>query len=196
MNSNFFDSNNYFIDEKVNFFKFENCYKVFNDKGSEIGSINQKISIGQKLLRLLLNKNMLPFQLEIKDSKGNLQTSISRGWTFFMSTIIIDDSKGINIGSIKQKFKLFKPTFKIYNKSGQLVAVITGDWKAWDFQIKDAYDRQIGTISKKWNGAMKEIFTSADKYNVDLNSSYTDISNKMTILSSAITIDMVLKESK
>jgi len=196
MNSNFFESNSYFIDEKVNYFKFENCYKVFNDKGNEIGSVNQKISIGQKLLRLLLNKNMLPFQLEIKDSNGNLQTSISRGWTFFMSTITIDDSKGNTIGSIKQKFKLFKPTFKIYNKSEQLVAVITGDWKAWNFKINDSYDKQIGTISKKWNGAMKEIFTSADKYNVDLNSGYTDVSNKMAILSSAITIDMVLKESK
>lgn len=196
MNSNFFDSNSYFIDEKVNYFKFENCYKVFNNKGNEIGSVNQQISVRQKLLRLLLNKNMLPFQLEIKDSTGNLQTSISRGWTFFMSTITIDDSKGNTIGSIKQKFKLFKPTFKIYNKSEQLVAVITGDWKAWNFQINDSYNKQIGTISKKWNGAMKEIFTTADKYNVDLNSGYTDVSNKMAILSSAITIDMVLKESK
>ena len=124
MNSNFFDSNSYFIDEKVNFFKFENCYKVFNNKGNEIGSVNQKISTGQKILRLLLNKNMLPFQLEIKDSNGNLQSSISRGWTFFMSKIIINDSNGNNIGSIKQKFKLFKPTFRIYNKSEQLVSVI------------------------------------------------------------------------
>lgn len=196
MNSNFFDSNSYFIDEKVNYFKFENCYKVFNNKGNEIGSVNQKLSLGQKALRLLLNKNMLPFQLEIKDSKGNLQTTISRGWTFFMSTILIDDSNGNNIGSIKQKFKFFKPTFKIYNKSEQLVAVITGDWKAWNFQINDASDKQIGTISKKWNGAMKEIFTTADKYNVDINAGYTDVSNKMAILSSAITIDMVLKESK
>ena len=196
MNSNFFESNSYFIDEKVNYFKFENSYKVFNNKGNEIGSVNQKLSLGQKSLRLLLNKNMLPFQLEIKDAKGNLQTSISRGWTFFMSTILIDDSNGNNIGSIKQKFKLFKPTFKIYDKSEQLVAVITGDWKAWNFQIKDSNDKQIGTINKKWNGAMKEIFTTADKYNVDLNSEYTDVSNKMAILSSAITIDMVLKESK
>lgn len=196
MNSNFFESDSYFIDEKVNYFKFENCYKVFNNKGTEIGSVNQKISTGQKLLRLLLNKNMLPFQLEIKDAKGNLQTSISRGWTFFMSTITIDDSKGNNIGCIKQKFKFFKPTFKIYNKSEQLVAVITGDWKAWNFQINDSYDKQIGTISKKWNGAMKEIFTTADKYNVDLNSGFTNVSNKMAILSGAITIDMVLKESK
>lgn len=196
MNSNFFDSNSYFIDEKVNYFKFENCYKVFNDKGNEIGSVNQKISTGQKFLRLLLNKNMLPFQLEIKDSSGNLQASISRGWTFFMSTIIINDSKGNHIGSIKQKFKLFKPTFKIYGKSEQIIAVITGDWKAWNFQINDSYDKEIGTISKKWNGAMKEIFTTADKYNVNLNSGFTDSSNKIAILSGAITIDMVLKESK
>jgi|TARA_B110000908_G_C10214969_1_gene432313 uncharacterized protein YxjI len=196
MNSNFFDSNSYFIDEKVNFFKFENCYKVFNDKGNEIGSVNQKISTGQKILRLLLNKNMLPFQLEIKDSNGNLQSSISRGWTFFMSKIIINDSNGNNIGSIKQKFKLFKPTFRIYNKSEQLVSVITGDWKAWNFKINDSKDKQIGTISKKWNGAMKEIFTTADKYNVDINQEFTDTTNKIAILSGAITIDMVLKESK
>ena len=196
MNSNFFDSNSYFIDEKVNFFKFENCYKVFNDKGNEIGSVNQKISTGQKILRLLLNKNMLPFQLEIKDSNGNLQSSISRGWTFFMSKIIINDSNGNNIGSIKQKFKLFKPTFRIYNKSEQLVSVITGDWKAWNFKINDSKDKQIGTISKKWNGAMKEIFTTADKYNVDINQEFNDTTNKIAILSGAITIDMVLKESK
>ena len=196
MNSNFFDANNYFIDEKVNYFKFENVYKVFNDKGNEIGSVNQKLSTGQKFLRLLIHKSMLPFLLEIKDVNGNLQTSISRGWTWFMSTIIIDDSKGNNIGSIQQKFKLFKPTFTIYNKFGQLIAVITGDWKAWEFQIKDANDKQIGTISKKWNGIMKEVFTTADKYNVDLNAGYTDVSNKMAILSGAVTIDMVLKERK
>lgn len=196
MESNFFEPNSYFIDEKVNYFKFENSYKVFNNKGNEIGSVNQKLTLGQKALRLLLNKNMLPFLLEIKDSKGNIQTSISRGWTFFMSKIIINDSRGNNIGSIKQKFKLFKPTFKIYNKSEQLVAVITGDWKAWNFKINDSYEKQIGTINKKWNGAMKEVFTSADKYHVDINSNTIDISNKMAILSSAITIDMVLKESK
>ncbi|ARV13865.1 LURP-one-related/scramblase family protein [Polaribacter sp. SA4-12] len=195
MSSNFFESNSYFIDEKVNYFKFENAYKVFNNKGNEIGSVTQKLSLGQKALRLLLNKNMLPFQLAIKDKSGNLQTTISRGWTFFMSTILIDDSKGNNIGSIKQKFKLFKPTFKIYNKSKQLVAVITGDWKAWNFKINDASKKQIGTINKKWNGAMKEIFTSADKYNVDLIPGYTNVSNKMAILSSAITIDMILKEN-
>jgi hypothetical protein len=77
-----------------------------------------------------------------------------------------------------------------------LVSVITGDWKAWNFKINDSKDKQIGTISKKWNGAMKEIFTTADKYNVDINQEFNDTTNKIAILSGAITIDMVLKESK
>jgi uncharacterized protein YxjI len=196
MRTIFFESNEYFIDEKVNFFKFENCYKIYNDKGEDIGLIKQKISAGHKFLRLLLNKAMLPFLLEIENSNGEIEASISRGWTFFMSKITIKNAQGIKVGSINQKFKLFKPTFKIFNSSEMLIAEITGDWKAWDFKINDSYNNQIGTISKKWAGVMKEVFTSADKYNVKINSNYSNLENKIAIVSCAITIDMVLKESK
>jgi len=196
MSSSFFDLKTYFIDENINIFKFKNCYKVFNDKGNEVGSVNQTLTSGEKAIRLLLNKTMLPFQLEIKDASGNLQATISRGWTFFMSTIRIDDAKGNTIGSIKQKFKLLKPTFKIYNTSEELLAVITADIKAWNFEIKDASEKQIGIITKKWNGPLREIFTTADKYKVDLNKDFTDESNKIIILATAITIDIVWKESR
>jgi len=193
MKTNFFESNNYFIDEKVN---FENCYKIYNEKGENIGAIKQKLSVGQKILRLLLKKAMLPFLLEIKNSDDQLEASISRGWTFFMSKITVKNAQGNIIGTIKQKFKLFKPTFKIFNPSEVLIAEINGDWKAWNFKIIDTSNNQIGTISKKWAGAMQEIFTSADKYNVNIESKYSNMENKIAILSGAITIDMVLKESK
>lgn len=196
MKPNFFESNNFFIDEKVNFFKFENCYQIYNDKGENIGAINQKLTVGQKMLRILLNKAMLPFLFEIKNNDGILEASISRGWTFFMSAITIKNSQDVIIGTIKQKFKLFKPTFKIFNSSEILIAEISGDWKAWNFKIIDNSNNQIGTISKKWAGAMKEIFTSADKYNVNIEPNYSNMENKIAILTGAITIDMVLKESK
>lgn len=196
MNSNFFESNSYFIDENVNFFKFENSYKIYNDKGEHIGAIKQKLSVGQKILRLLVKKAILPFVLEIKNSDDRLEASISRGWTFFMSKITIKNPHGQVIGIIKQKFKFFKPTFKIYNASEELLAEINGDWKAWNFVISDSSANQIGSISKKWAGAMQEIFTSADKYNVTIEENYSNKANKIAILSGAITIDMVLKESK
>ena len=196
MTSNFFDGQNYFIDEKVNLFQFENQYKVFNDKGINIGSINQKLTTGQKVLRLLLNKAMLPFKLEIKDSNGMLIASISRDWTFWMSKIIIKSGDDKEIGSVRQKFKLFKPTFNIFNHEGSQVAQITGDWKAWNFTINNESGAPIGTITKKWAGIAKEIFTTADKYFVNIDPSYSNMVNKVIIISSAITIDMVLKESK
>jgi uncharacterized protein YxjI len=196
MNSNFFETNSFFIDEKVNILKFENCYQVFNEKGEKIGSINQKLSLGQKLLRLLINKAMLPFKLEIKDANDNLISSINRGWNFFLSNITVKDSKDVTIGFIKQKFSFLKPTFKIFDTSENLLAVINGDWKAWDFAIKNAEDHTIGTINKKWAGAMKEIFTTADKYNVKIDSAFSNQMVKIIVVSGAITIDMVLKERK
>ncbi|RZL40569.1 MAG: scramblase, partial [Pedobacter sp.] len=80
--------------------------------------------------------------------------------------------------------------------TGENIAQITGDWKAWNFDIKNPAGQEMGKISKKWAGAMKEIFTTADKYNVSIDPSYAENNNKVAIVATAITIDMVLKESK
>lgn len=195
MEKSFFENSYFFIDEKVNFLKFENEYKVFNDKGQQIGAVNQQLSGGQKVLRMLLNKAMLPFKLNICDHNGQVLVSIKRGWTFFTSKITIENKNQQVLGMIQQKFS-FKPKFKILNTSSQIVGLIKGDWKAWNFSILDNSESEIGTISKKWAGIAKEFFTSADKYMVQINPDYTHEMNKIIILSAAITIDMVLKESK
>ncbi|MEO8254818.1 MAG: phospholipid scramblase-related protein, partial [Flavobacterium sp.] len=124
------------------------------------------------------------------------QVSIQRGWTFWMSNISILDPNNRIIGSIKQKFKFFKPTFIIEDASGRTIAKITGDWKAWDFKINDVNENAIGTINKKWGGVMKEVFTRADKYYVAINPDYAENSSRIAIVSCAITIDMVLKNNK
>lgn len=193
----FFLSDEYFIDEKVNFLKFANEYKVYNEKGAQIGIIKQRISGWQKALTLLVDKRMMPFKLEITDVNDQLQATISRGWTFWMSKIIVTDSLGVEVGIIKQKFKLFKPKFTISNPiSRELIATISGDWKAWNFTIINHSGIEMGKISKKWAGALKEVFTTADKYNVSIDPNYAESKQKVAIVATAITIDMVLKESK
>lgn len=193
----FFLGDEYFIDEKVNLLKFTNEYKVYNEQGAQIGVIKQRMSGWHKALTLLINKAMMPFQLEITDTNNQLQATISRGWTFWMSKIVVTDPNGTEIGHIKQKFKFFKPTFLINDPaSGENIAQITGDWKAWNFTITNPNGIEMGKISKKWAGAVKEIFTSADKYNVSINPDYAENNRKVAIVATAITIDMVLKESK
>ncbi len=192
----FFLGDEYFIDEKVNLFKFTNEYKVYNELGVQIGIIKQRMSGWHKVLTLLINKKMMPFQLEITDVNDQLQATISRGWTFWMSKITVTDANGVVVGLINQKFKFFKPEFLISDASGVNIAKITGDWKAWNFSIVNPTGAEMGKISKKWAGAMKEIFTTADKYNVSIDPSYAESNNKVAIVATAITIDMVLKENK
>ncbi len=191
----FFESNEYFIDEKVQFLKFHNEYKVYDNSGTQVGAITQQVPFWHKVLRLFLSKKMFPFQLMVTDNDQQLLASIHRGWTFWMSKITIKNGNGESIGSIKQKFRLLKPRFQIFNVSDEQIAEINGDWKAWNFNITDGSGNGIGSINKKWAGVAKEFFTSADKYNVSIAPAYAEDQNKMNIVVTAITIDMVMKES-
>jgi len=193
----FFETNNYFIDEKIGLFKFSNIYKIYDEHGEQIGNIKQHVSGWHKFLRLLANlKPMMPFALAIKDMQDITLVTIRRGWTFWMSKIVIEDVHGTALGYIRQKFKFMKPTFRILDANEVQIAEITGDWKGWNFVIKDESEHQIGTITKKWNGILKEAFTTADKYIVTIVPEYAEDAKKIAIVATAITIDMVLKESK
>ncbi len=194
MNEMFFSGSDYFIDEKVRLFKFENIYNVFSETGDKIGAVRQRITTGQKILSLLINKKALPFKLEIINIENRLQATIYRGWMLFMSKIVINDANGNEIARIKQHFGLLKSTFKIEDSPGNQIAEIRGDWRSWKFIIKDGHGIHIGSISKKWGGIGREML-SADKYRVHLDPNYNG-THKMAILSAAITIDMVLRNGK
>jgi uncharacterized protein YxjI len=192
----FFESNEYFIDEKVQFLKFHNEYKIFDPMGLQVGAVTQHVSGWHKVLRLFLKKAMFPFHLELTDNNGVVLAGIHRGWTFWMSKITIMDGNGVVSGYIRQKFRFLKPRFQIFDANETQIAEINGDWKSWNFTITDANENHIGTINKKWAGVAKEFFTSADKYHVTIDPQYAEDRNKMNIVVTAITIDMVLKESK
>ncbi|MDR2072483.1 MAG: hypothetical protein LBP60_03515 [Spirochaetaceae bacterium] len=192
---NFFKHNEYFIDEKVQFLKFTNTYKVYDSSGSQIGVIQESMPTVLKLLSLVLGKASMPFTLSIADTEDHVLATIKRGWTFFMSKISIYDGEGSEIARIKQKFKMFKPTFHILDLNDAALATISGDWKAWNFTITEAGDKQVGTITKKWSGLLKEAFTTADKYIVSVDAGLAGVTRIATV-AAAITIDMVLKESK
>jgi uncharacterized protein YxjI len=66
-----------------------------------------------------------------------------------MSKITLTDSNGNLLGKINQKFAILKPTFKIFDDADTEIAIITGDWKGWNFKIIDSNNNQIGTITKK-----------------------------------------------
>lgn len=191
-----FLNDEFLIDQKVNYFKFENHYKIFDKQGIQIGSVGQKMPGWQKFLTLILNKKMMPFHLEIEDANGGTLVTIKRGWTFLFSKVTVLDANESVIGYFNQKFSVLKSVFKITDSNGDPVGEIKGNWSSWDFTISDAHGQQVGTVNKKWAGALKEIFTDSDKYYVSIDPGFTENQHKIVLLSAALAIDMILKENK
>lgn len=191
----FFLNESFVIDEKVQVLTMKNSYKVYDAQAQEIGMIKENLPASRMILSLFISKANLPFELDFFNAEGKQIAAIKRGFTLFTSKCSVHNEAGQIVGFIKQKFSL-KPKFTILNASEQEVAVIQGDWMAWDFKITDKAGMEIGQVSKKWNGAMKEIFTDADKYNVTLSPSVTDENIRIAVVATAAAVDMILKENK
>ena len=190
---NLFAQNTLVVNQK--FTILNNQYQVLDTEGKEIGYIQEKSSAARNVLQLIVAKKMLPFTLNILDTSKNVIASLTKGVTFFMAKITVNNAKGEAIALISRKFSL-KPKFEIFDMKNNKIAVIEGDWFAWDFHITDANGTEIGTVSKKWGGMLKEVFTDSDKYIVNINSSIDNENNRIAVLATAIVIDMVLKEEK
>lgn len=88
MASDFFEVNNYFVDLRNGSHEYS---PIYNNRRERIGLIKQKLNIGQKILRLLIGKTMLPFFVEIKSANGGVEASISRQGLFLSSDIIVQN---------------------------------------------------------------------------------------------------------
>jgi uncharacterized protein YxjI len=74
---------------------------------------------------------------------------------------------------------------------------VKGDWKGWNFKFLTSAGREIGTVTKKWAGLGKELFTSADNYVISISDpSMAGPAASALLLAAGIAIDIVFKESK
>lgn len=188
----FFFNNSLFVDEKVTVMRNE--YKIYDSQGVQIGVCKERRSVASAALSLLSSKNTMPFKLELTNAQGNVIATLTKGVTVFMSTLKMHDARGVHISTVKQKLGL-KPRFEIMDVNGNKLGEIKGDIFAWDFTIYDAVGNNIGTVNKKMGSLAREIFTTADKYNVTVSPNLTNEVLRQTILTIAAGFDMIFKEN-
>lgn len=191
-NSTFFERDNYFIDQRAHFSKPYNKYQIFNNNKEIIGFVKERMTKGNVVLRQLVGANILPSEIEIRSGNGTLEVLLSRSWFFRNSKVVILDPRKNVLGCIKKKMSLFKSTYFVLNTSNEIIAEISGDDKEWDFMIIDSSkDKIIGSIDKKLEGIMSQIYRSGDKYNVNIKTDFSNRNDKIAIFSSAIAMYML-----
>ena len=134
--------------------------------------------------------------MAVYDATDNkLVFKIRRGVPLLRSKVTIHDHDGDLIGYFKSKLFSLGGGFYVYDRDDQQVAEIKGDWKGWNFKFLTADGALLGTVTKKWSGLGKELFTSADNYVIALEDDVADRADgNLLLLASGLAIDTIFKE--
>jgi uncharacterized protein YxjI len=192
-----FDRRQFMVKERVGFLKLTDAYDIFDLNSSvQLGIAQEAVSPLIKVLRLLINKRLLPTSIEVRASDGGpAMLTIKRGVGFLRTPVQVLDQTGRQIGSFKSKVLTLGGGFDVFDSTGNKIAEIKGDWKGWNFTLRGAQGEEIGTVTKKWAGIGKEFFTTADNYAIALNETAPRSQETVAMLLAAgLAVDTVYKE--
>lgn len=188
--------NLFFVKEHTGIFKAANSYDILDPETKEIMFQCLEPSLGffTKIVRFTKYKAHTPFNIVITDTKGEAVLRIKRGVKIFRSTIEIFDKNEELIGRFKQQFFSFGGKFEVQNADGEVVCLLKGNWKNWNYKFSRE-DIELANVSKKWMGLGKELFTTADNYMLQINDNVAQNDPvRRLIIAAVMCIDMVFHE--
>src|SRR6266536_233517 len=188
----------FFVKERAALLKLTDTYDILDPAtGRNIGIAREEPPIWAKWLRLVIEKSMMPTTVNIYEQEGQPPVlSIHRGFTFIRSKIRVD-AGGKPLGYFQSKLISIGGGFNVFDNQNQQVAEVKGNWKGWDFKFVSKQGREIGSVTKKWAGLGKELFTSADNYIVSLKDLIgASPAAGALLLAAGLAIDVVYKEAE
>ena len=192
-----FTRKTFLVKERVGFLKLVDTYDIYDPAtGAQIGIARENVHPLLKVLRLLVNKRLLPTKVEVRETEGGpVVLSIHRGFTLFRSKVSVQDRVGKELGRFKSKVFSIGGGFQVHDTTDTPVAEIRGDWKGWNFRFLSKDGTEIGKVTKKWAGLGKELFTSADNYIIALDEARAmPPEMNALLLAAGLAIDVVYKE--
>lgn len=129
--------------------------------------------------------------MDILEQDGRPVLHLARDAFFFFSDLHVTAPDGRPLGSIHRKFALMYKKFELRDETGQIFARVSSPpWRLWKFPIVDARTGQtIAEITKKWCGALREMFTDADTFRVEFGQHPWTPSQRAILFATAISID-------
>jgi uncharacterized protein YxjI len=184
------------INQKAKFIEMTNEYRILDEDGVEIGVIRQE---GQSKLKKAFRlfgdlDQFLTHRLAVYDASGAKVLQVVRPAKILKSTLEIVDPDGSTRGRIVQQNVVGKKHFALQGPQGESLGSIDAEnWRSWDFAINDATGSEVGRITKRWAGFLREGFTTADHYVLHVTGPASpDL--RFLMLASAAGIDTALKQ--
>lgn len=173
-------------------FEVGNKYSILNSDGSEIMRAFEQKS--NWLMRQFL-KGARPFTIVLTDTNNSPVLKVKRFFRFIFHEAEVFDKNDQLIGRIKKQFTFFRRVYKVTDPSGvELFELFGPVLHPWTFKIIEG-GNEVGKITKKWSGMLKESFTKADNFGAEFPGEW-DVKKKKVASGAVFLIDFVHFEFK
>jgi len=195
-----FQRRRFFVKERVSLLKLTDTYDIVDPETRlTIGVAREEPPMWAKLMRLIVKKPLLPTVVNVYESETESAPPVlwlEKSPGLFKTTVVVKHHTLGEIGRFKTKWFSFGGAFHVFDRSGQKVGEVKGDWKGWNFRMLDARGQETGVVTKKWGGVGRELFTTADNYMVSLNDKTPAQPDQgPMLLAAGLAIDIVYKEA-
>ncbi|MCU1640505.1 MAG: Activating signal cointegrator 1 complex subunit 2 like protein [Nocardia sp.] len=183
------------VNQKVKLIEMANEYSVFDQNGRQIGAV---VEVGQSALKKAVRfmssyDQFMTHKLEIRDGHGQTMLRVTRPAKILKSRFLIEHGNGAPIGEIVQENMIGKINFSFVVNGQQIGGIRAENWRAWNFAIHDHTGEEVARITKTWEGLLKNMFTTADNYVVQIHRQLPQPLLSM-VVASGLAIDTALKQ--
>ncbi len=183
------------VSQKRKIIELTNEYAVFARDGGQVGWIAE---VGQtkkkRMMRFLMDLDQFfTHRMEVRDMDNQPLLVVIRPAKLMKSTLVVQRPDGVEVGRLVQHNVFGKIRFRLESGGEEIGSLNARNWRAWNFSIKDQTGVEIARITKTWEGLMTTLFTTADKYLVEIERPLVDPIASL-VVAAALTVDTALKQ--
>jgi len=167
----------------------KNQYEILDAEGKELGYVVEKAGGFFSALRRGFLRSHRPLEIGVFDRARVKVLLLTRPFFFFFSSLSVSGGQGESIGRVERRFGVLYKRYDLYDSMDHRFAQISGPrWRLWTFPVMGA-NGITATISKKWSGVLREVFSDADTFRIDFGAGGWSEEQRVVILAAAISID-------
>jgi len=188
-------NNRFLVKEQVARSRAENHYDVFDAETSAmvLACREQNVPGWVRLVRFAFFRRT-PFDILVRTPEGRPALRVHRGPALFRPKVTVRDGDDRVLGHIQQRFWTLRETFDVLDPVDRPLYLLVRSWTGREFSLLDG-EASVARVSKKWAGLGRELFTSADTYELTVSPDVpADDPLRVLALASVIAIDMLLFE--
>ncbi len=174
-------------------FELTNRYEVMiQGRGNVFGEVRELSRslwnfIGRQCLGYLRSAHF-----EFKSSTGAMLLTMNKPFRFYFHEIQVLDADGSPIGSVERRFHLFRSNYQLRDRYRRILIHIKGPWFFLPF-VDSSFrflkgDQEVGRVSKRWRGLLREYFTDSDAFQADIDASLP-LADKLLLFAAVFLID-------